>query len=93
MTREEIRSVGNEVAVGSSEIKELKAPVLTVLAVESCEIREESSLPRAPVAVEASETRLERAPLGTPAGTLADAVTPAETGGRIEEAADERTAN
>lgn len=92
-TIDEMRPPGIEVAVGSSEIKELKAPVLMAVAVESCEIREESSLPRAPVAVEASEARLERAPLGIPAETPADAVTPAEAGGRIEEAADERTAN
>lgn len=95
MTRDEIRPVGTEVAVGSSEIKELKAPVLIVLAVESCETREDSWLPRAPVAVEASEARLDKAPLGTPAETPADAppVALAETGGKMEEAADERIAN
>lgn len=52
-TADEIRPVGNEVAVGNCEIKELKAPVLIALAVESCETREESWLPTAPVAVEA----------------------------------------
>lgn len=95
LTTDEIRPVGNEVAVGSSEIKELKAPVLIVLAVDSCESREDSWLPTAPVAVEASEARLDKAPLGTPAVTPADApaVALAETGGRMEEAADERTAN
>jgi hypothetical protein len=42
LTADEIRPEGKEVAVGNWEIKELKAPVLIVLAVESCETREES---------------------------------------------------
>lgn len=41
-TTEEIKPDGREVAVGSSEISELNAPVLTALAVVSCEIKEES---------------------------------------------------
>mgnify|MGYP006953147499 CR=1 FL=1 len=41
-TTEEIKPEGMEVAVGSSEISELKAPVLTALAVVSCETKEES---------------------------------------------------
>jgi hypothetical protein len=41
-TTEEIKPEGREVAVGSSEISELNAPVLTALAVVSCEIKEES---------------------------------------------------
>jgi hypothetical protein len=64
-TTEEIKPEGREVAVGSSEISELNAPVLTALAVVSCEIKEESWLPMTPVAVDASEARLDRTPLGT----------------------------
>jgi len=41
-TAEEIKPEGIEVAVGSSEIIELKAPVFTPVAVVSCEIKEES---------------------------------------------------
>ena len=42
LTTEEIKPEGREVAVGSWEINELNAPVLTELAVVSCEIKEES---------------------------------------------------
>jgi hypothetical protein len=95
LTADEIRPEGKEVAVGNWEIKELKAPVLIVLAVESCETREESWLPTAPVAVEAWEARLERTLEGTPTETPPDAPAVAliEAGGKIEEAADERRAN
>lgn len=65
LTTEEIKPEGREVAVGSSEINELNAPVLTELAVVSCEIKEESWLPMTPVAVDASDTRLDTIPLGT----------------------------
>jgi len=41
-TAEEIKPEGIEVAVGSSEMIELKAPVFTPVAVVSCEINEES---------------------------------------------------
>jgi hypothetical protein len=42
LTADEINPEGIEVAVGNCEIKELNAPVLTVLAVESWETKEES---------------------------------------------------